>query len=678
MNQTANRTWEEANQAYLLAALSEISTTLARFLAYPDEAASENEQPDMKALEDLRATMSRAPTLETLSTTFSLTSFERKILLMCAGLEFESRFRTLFAAAAPDQRHSLPTFSLALAAFDDAHWSALLPTSPLRYWRLLEVMAGDTLTTSPIKIDECILHYMAGTPCTDERLRGLTEPWEFRSSLPTSQEAVAMQVSGSWSRADTKNRWPAIQLCGSDIAGKRATAGLACSALCLNLRRIFASAVPRVPSELELLVRLWEREALLSPCGLLLECEDLEPTDAAGQAAITRFIEAVRSPLLISARERRGAVDRPILSFDVPNPTTAEQSAIWNEALSGAVPSLNGTATKLASQFSLSAVDIQMAAAQALSRFSWCDVGQGTSASSPETSGTNNGIELSAVLWDACREQARPRLEGLAQRIEPGASVDDLVLPVRQKQLLGEIALHVRQRSLVYDSWGFASKGARGLGVSALFAGPSGTGKTMAGEMLANLLRLDLYKVDLSQVVSKYIGETEKNLRRVFDAADDGAAILLFDEADALFGKRSEVKDSHDRYANIEVSYLLQRMEAYRGLAILTTNRREALDPAFLRRIRFVIEFPFPDAALRAEIWRHTFPAQTPTDGLQIDRLARLNAAGGNIRNIALSAAFLAADAQEPVRMPHLLQAARNEFAKLEKPLTDSETAGWV
>jgi SpoVK/Ycf46/Vps4 family AAA+-type ATPase len=179
-------------------------------------------------------------------------------------------------------------------------------------------------------------------------------------------------------------------------------------------------------------------------------------------------------------------------------------------------------------------------------------------------------------------------------------------------------------------------------------------------------------------VVSKYIGETEKNLRRVFDAADDGAAILLFDEADALFGKRSEVKDSHDRYANIEVSYLLQRMETYRGLAILTTNRKEALDPAFLRRIRFVVEFPFPDAAQRVAIWRGIFPAQTPTEGLRIDRLARLNAAGGHIRNIALGAAFLAADAGEPVRMLHLLQAARNEFAKLERPLTDSEIAGWV
>jgi SpoVK/Ycf46/Vps4 family AAA+-type ATPase len=240
------------------------------------------------------------------------------------------------------------------------------------------------------------------------------------------------------------------------------------------------------------------------------------------------------------------------------------------------------------------------------------------------------------------------------------------------------MALHVRQRATVYERWGFAEQSARGLGISALFAGASGTGKTMAAEVLANELRLDLYRIDLSSVVNKYIGETEKNLRRVFDAAEQGGAILLFDEADALFGKRTEVKDSHDRYANIEVSYLLQRMEAYRGLAILTTNRKESLDTAFLRRLRFVVQFPFPDAILRAEIWRRIFPKDTPTENIDPTKLSRLNVAGGNIRNVALNAAFLAADANEPVRMKHLLRAARSEYLKLEKPLTESEIGGWV
>jgi SpoVK/Ycf46/Vps4 family AAA+-type ATPase len=216
------------------------------------------------------------------------------------------------------------------------------------------------------------------------------------------------------------------------------------------------------------------------------------------------------------------------------------------------------------------------------------------------------------------------------------------------------------------------------LGLSALFAGPSGTGKTLAAEVMAGELRLDLYRIDLSAVVSKYIGETEKNLKQVFDAAEEGGALLLFDEADALFGKRGEVKDSHDRYANIEVGYLLQRMEAYRGLAILTTNLKSSLDKAFQRRLRFSVNFPFPDAAQREAIWNRVFPAKTPTEGLQPQRLAQLNMAGGNIRNIALNAAFLAAARDQPVRMGDLLEATRLEAQKIERTLADAEIRGWV
>jgi SpoVK/Ycf46/Vps4 family AAA+-type ATPase len=236
----------------------------------------------------------------------------------------------------------------------------------------------------------------------------------------------------------------------------------------------------------------------------------------------------------------------------------------------------------------------------------------------------------------------------------------------------------VAHRTTVYDSWGFGAISARGLGISALFAGSSGTGKTLAAEVLANALALDLYRIDLSSVVSKYIGETEKNLRRVFDAAEDGGAILFFDEADALFGKRSEVKDSHDRYANIEINYLLQRMESYRGLAVLATNRKGDLDPAFMRRVRFVVNFPFPDTSLRAEIWRRIFPTGTPTDDLDVAKLSRLKVAGGNIRNIALNAAFLAAAEGSSVGMFHLQRAAKAECAKIEKPLTEAEIGGWL
>jgi SpoVK/Ycf46/Vps4 family AAA+-type ATPase len=292
--------------------------------------------------------------------------------------------------------------------------------------------------------------------------------------------------------------------------------------------------------------------------------------------------------------------------------------------------------------------------------------------------GSREGQLQADDVWDACRSLARPKLEDLAQRIVPCATWDELVLPDLQKKTLWQLATQVRHRMKVYETWGFASTGRRGLGVSALFTGVSGTGKTMAAEVLSRHLRLDLYRVDLSSVVSKYIGETEKNLKQVFDAAEDGGVLLLFDEADALFGKRSEVRDSHDRYANIEVGYLLQRMEAYQGLAILTTNLKSSMDTAFQRRLRFTVSFPFPDAAHREAIWKKVFPSATPTSNLDHRKLAQLNVTGGNIRNIALNAAFLAAESGTPVSMANLAEAARLEALKIERPLSDAETRGWV
>lgn len=281
-------------------------------------------------------------------------------------------------------------------------------------------------------------------------------------------------------------------------------------------------------------------------------------------------------------------------------------------------------------------------------------------------------------MWKSCLVKTTPDLDQLAQRIEAKATWKDLVLPQEALMLLHQIVSQVEQRGIVYNDWGFSEKMNRGLGLSALFAGESGTGKTMAAEVIANALQLHLYRIDLSTVVSKYIGETEKNLRRLFDAAEDGGAILFFDEADALFGKRSEVKDSHDRYANIEINYLLQRIEAYSGLAILATNMKSSLDQAFMRRLRFIVNFPFPGLAERRKMWESIFPDNVPKANLQLDfeRLARFNLTGGNIHNIALNAAFLAAAQKEgnrAVSMPLIYEAIRAELRKLDKPINQAE-----
>jgi SpoVK/Ycf46/Vps4 family AAA+-type ATPase len=247
------------------------------------------------------------------------------------------------------------------------------------------------------------------------------------------------------------------------------------------------------------------------------------------------------------------------------------------------------------------------------------------------------------------------------------------VLPPDAMEQLRELAAQVRGRPKVYEVWGFGPRLTRGRGITALFTGPSGTGKTLAAEVLAAELGLDLLRVDLAGVVDKYIGETEKRIRDVFDSCERCGGILFCDEADALFGRRTEVRDSHDRYANIEVDYLLQRMEAYDGVAILATNRRSAIDRAFLRRLRFVIEFPFPDPEYRRRIWQISFPAAAERGELDLAHLARLELSGGNIRTIAINAAFLAAAESEPIGMAHVLRAARREYAKLEKPFGPAE-----
>jgi hypothetical protein len=691
----AHDNWVEANQRYLTARLALVREALTRHARRggdrPEpngaaagggtrtdisQAAAENEpegpgrraneQAALRALDEAAAALPAPAALDRLCDAFGLSPFERDVLLLCAGVELDAGFAAACAEAQGSSQRAFPTFGLALAALAGAHWSALTPAAPLRRWRFVEVAAGDALTSSPLRIDERALHYLTGVSYLDTRLQGLVEPSQSSPELPQSHRELAERVAALAARSAETNGWPLVNLCGDDREGMRGVAARAASALSMRLHCVRASDVPASAAERDALARLWEREAVLSNSALLVDYD--EPEHA---RAVNALVEDARGMIFVASREPLRPSRRQAVRFEVNKPAAAEQRALWLSALGPAAPRLNGRLDALIAQFSFGPEGIRAAGAQMLHARP-----TGRDEEATNEGGTQESFDL--ILWDACRAQARPGLEGLAQRIECVAGWDDLVLPDAQLQTLRAIVGQVRARARVYEEWGFAARGARGLGISALFAGASGTGKTMAAEVIARALRLDLYRIDLSQVVNKYIGETEKNLRRVFDAAEEGGAVLLFDEADALFGKRSEVKDSHDRYANIEISYLLQRMESYRGLAILTTNLRGVLDPAFLRRLRFVVQFPFPDHALRAAIWQRIFPAETPTANLDVNKLARLNVAGGNIRNIALNAAFLAAHDGQPVRMSHLLRAARGEYAKLEKPLSDSEISGWV
>lgn len=654
---TTAPTWHEANQRYLTAALDEVRAALRRHIAAADGDEAPEPPPDAG---DVAVGMGVPPALAQLCWAFGLSPFERDVLLLCAGVELEASFAALCGAALGDTRPCAPTFGLALTVLPEAHWSALTPAAPLRHWRLVDVRPGDTLATSPLRIDERVLHYLAGVPHLDENLIGFVQPVTGPDDeLVPSHRTLADQVTTLWARRDGQ-ALPVVELCGPEVAGKRGIATAACAALGLPLYRLPATVLPSAPQDLNALLRLCAREAILGGAAVLVDADDVDANDTARVGLLRRFVEESSGPLLLASRERLHVPQRPTVVLDVARPTRQEQHELWRETLGPDAGRLNGHLDRLTAQFDLNKPAIRAA---------------GLRTARERDAGTD---AAAGALWEHCRVQARQSLEGNARVVEPAATWDDLVLPGSQLAALRTIELQVRQRLRVYETWGFARRSDRGLGITALFSGPSGTGKTLAAEVLAQTLGLDLYHVDLSTVVSKYIGETEKNLRRVFDAAEAGGAVLLFDEADALFGKRTEVKDSHDRYANLEVSYLLQRMEAYRGLAVLTTNLKGALDEAFERRLRFRVAFPFPDAAQRAAIWGCVFPTETPTEELDTAKLARLNATGGTIRNVALHAAFLAADENAPVGMHHLRDAARSVYAQLDKTLVDREIEGWT
>jgi hypothetical protein len=652
MIEAAQSNWHDLNQRYLSAVLDEL-----RLRIDPE---SGSEIGNKFSSEALLGQMPVPPAIETLREMFGLSDFEREVLLLCAGVELDGGFSTSVARISGRDAYTAPTFGLAMSILDSPHWTALTPAGPLRQWRLIELSDAPALTAAPLRISERVLHYLTGCRYLDEQLAGLVELLEPGQRLVDSYANLANEIARAWAHDQSEERMPVIQIISADQECAVAVAVEAMSLMGLQAAAMQRESVPGDVRHREELARLWERESVLGSRVLILDCLASDDLIPGTEQAATRFIERVASPIVTLSRQPI-PLRRHSLRFDVAVLDRSEREALWRDSLGDVVSHMNGTVSRLAEQFQLDAGSIRRIARDLSTQIDATD-----------------HRPLPDLLWDLCRKHARPRLDRLAQRIEPGARWDDLVLPAPQRQMLREIAMHVRHRHHVYTDWGFRGKGTRGLGISALFSGPSGTGKTMAAEVLASELNLDLYRIDLSQVVNKYIGETEKNLARLFDAAEGCGVILLFDEADALFGKRSEVRDSHDRYANIEVSYLLQRMETYNGLAILTTNLKSALDQAFLRRIRFVVQFPFPDAPARAEIWRRMFPPETPLSGVDADKLSRLGLAGGNIRNIALNAAFLAAESGGPVGMHHLLQSTRSEVAKLERPLSEAEIRGWI
>jgi ATP-dependent 26S proteasome regulatory subunit len=703
----AAMTWAEANQAYLRTELRRLRLLFRRqvrwlrhtwqhdpltnhrslvisdahadrLLSGLDDEASRFHQEDAescaitRALEVVEAdlTMRRQhlteaggiPSLEALAQSFGLSSFERDAVLLCFAVDEDPPFATLCAYIQDDVQARYATLHLILSVLcqtreqRESARATLLPSAPLRRFRLLTLSEASTAQGWwSVRIDERVADYVRGMNRLDECVAYLVRPAE-PAPIAGAHRALVDQLV-RWAESVAGQPWPLFQLAGPAGAGKEAIASEFCAQAGLQLYTFDLRHLPLQDAERHQLLHVMEREAVLSRMALYVDVVGFDLADRLLTAAARDWIERYGGVLFIGGRER-WQLQRQVLHIAVPKLDAAEQCEIWTRALHGIAHAADGQIEAIVQQFDLGPSAIPQAVSSAVAKAS-----------------TRPGDFMLAAedLWRACREQVGWQLGSLAQRLTPCYTWDDIVLPDDLMRQLREIADQVAARSQVYESWGFGARLPRGRGISALFSGTSGTGKTMAAEILANHLQLDLYRIDLAGVVSKYIGETEKNLRNVFDAAEQSGAILFFDEADALFGKRSEVKDSHDRYANIEVNYLLQRMEDYRGLAILCTNRRSALDRAFLRRLRFLVEFPFPDGANRRLIWQKVFPPEAPLAPLDLEALARLEITGGNIRNIALNAAFLAAGKGAHIGLEHVLHAARREYAKIDKLLTETE-----
>jgi hypothetical protein len=630
--------WSEANQRHLVAAIDVVRARLRVLLGLEDA----SEADVRAAVEEREAAAAAAPAptaLELLGATFGLTPFEQELLLAAVGAELDAEVGRLCAAAQGDPQRTRVTFALAQALSDEPHWSALSPGRPLRALRLVDVGAGP-LPAAPLGVAERVLHHLLGVGGLDERLQAWLTALPPAGPLPASHARVAERLAELWSEPLP----PLVQLLGPHAADRLQVLAAAAERSGRRLWRAAAAEIPAEPAERDDWLRLVQRELLLDGSGLAVELPH-DPAPAVAEA-LRRLADV--AGLLVLSGEAPQPLERATVAVDVPRLGRAEQRDLWRRCLGGARPDAADEVTRA---FDLSAVELASVAATAASA----------------------DVDLARWLWDACRLQTRPALEALARRAGSRATLADLVLPSDQHDAVRAIVAHAPHRLTVAETFAATE---RGHGLVALLCGPSGTGKTLAAEAIANELRLDLFRVDLAAVVSKWVGETEKHLRTILDAADRGSAVLLFDEADALFGKRSEVRDSQDRFANIEVGYLLQRLESYRGIALLTTNMRSALDTAFTRRIRYVVQFPHPDAALRARIWQGVFPDGVEVVGLDFDRLAVLDLTGGSIHNIAVHAALDAAAAGGPVTVQHVRRATVREYAKLDRPLTRAEAVG--
>jgi AAA+ superfamily predicted ATPase len=614
---------------------------------------------------------------------FGLSDLEREVLIICLAPEVDLKYERYYGYLQDDVTKKRPTLDLVMrllcTTFEErlAVRRAFEPGAALLEWDLVSLhddpgSRRPVLPARYLKLDERIAGYLLGSDQIDGRLQALVDPQAVGpgAGMPDEVKERLENWISAWERTWNK-RAPVMLLHGRYGSGRHAAVHTLASGLGKPCLMFSTTGMIGGGLRADQAVRLAEREALLCD-GIVCwsQIDDLIQPDGEGELSREHnaFIHTLASGRNIvvllggkSWEPGRQLGGRPFLRLGFPESTYIERKSAWSERLNGSSHLTEAEISSLAGRFRLTPGQIRDAVGRAQTLM-W--------ARDPSSS-----ILMSGDIDAASRDQSQSRLGTLARKLIPRYQWDDIVLPRQQLATLHMICATIRQRPTVYGDWGFDRKLSLGKGLIALFSGPSGTGKTMSAEIIAQELGLDLYKINLSAVVSKYIGETEKNLEHIFGEAQDSDAILFFDEADALFGKRSEVKDAHDRYANIETAYLLQRTEEYSGLVILASNIKKNMDEAFIRRIHFMLDFPFPEEAERLEIWRRTFPLQAPQAAdIDLPFLSRkLKISGGNIRNIILTAAFLAAEDQAPIGMRHLVRGASYEYQKMGKMIVEGD-----
>ena len=599
--------------------------------------------------------------LHVLSEIFHLQQFEIDTILICLASELDLRYEKLYSYMQNDVTKKRPTVDLVMkllcSSLEEKLMTRVLfsPDAALLKNQLLYFIDNGLewktpLLSKSIKVDERIIGFLLGSDEIDLRLRNFSAiivPERSFNDLISTEDHIKMLMALICWRS--KANMPLISFFhGPYGTGKK----MAAEAICKELGKPLLSIDSKVLTKDDPLetLRITLREALL-----LNSCVYFEGFDAMwkdhGTAPVNMIQELDRFPnwVFLSGElpwTPPGVLkNHGLVNIAFPIPTLELRKMLWKSFLKCDCADIND----LASKFKFSGGQIKDAIFTAYNLAT-----------------TKGRDELSIdELYLGCKMQSNRNLSVFASKIEPRYNWNDIILPDDTKDHLREVSGYIKYKGTVYTDWGFDRKLSLGKGLNVFFSGPSGTGKTMAAEIIANDAGLDLYKIDLSSVVSKYIGETEKNLKNIFKEAETSNAILFFDEADALFGKRSEVKDSHDRYANIEINYLLQKMEEYEGIVILATNLSSNIDEAFLRRMHFKIEFALPDEKLREKIWRNIFPKHTPvSDDIDYGFLSKLKITGGNIKNVALNAAFLAASNSGVVNMEHIIIGTRREFQK--------------